>query len=941
MKTTRMTNTTIPSWPLRTSLQCMSAALLIGAAMVAFGASGDGTVDRANVSKTPEFASNKAKIGQIPAYTQARKADGTAINPVAGKCTVTTESGAVIEIGVVRGGKCQVQPQVVSYVDAIETGAQDTFAAVSLDDGQTWRRMNLSHSADRAISIPGYEHLDLGYGTTKKPALSIGGRKMLVAWTGTYCPSGNPSGFVDEDPELKDGYPGDLYQVAGPQGVVDYAAAYDRPELGVKPMSCLWAARGTVDQFGNIVWAKAEQITSGRRDAYQLTTAAAGNDVGFAMVWQEDPVGLNPGSAAGPGDGMSGAVVSKKTDIWYNSIKGADFLKGLPVYTAFVPIEPGTPPESPPDGGRPVPTVAMSSPVRLSDNAACKVEFLDGKQIHHGAPYCELPQYCATVSAPDANGNQFCVTASGVVLNGDTGASRPNLFLQTYQKPDGTYSAEAIIGYEETKGLGGGSSNTGSDKEDAEDIGKNVIYEHFANFAVPDVISPGNILNMPELGADGQPLMASDGVTPLYRNARRIRFVIQPKSQKGSSGTVMVALWKEGPEGKGRNSDIMIRRAVNGYAFENFVCEEKYKWKKDPSVCLQGVQNLSSPTVQETVPISGEPDSENSVGVKVTQWKWLRIDLQDATTVRNPYDDARAHRGVMRGNFLAVGFTWTPNWAAARNGNDVYDYYIRRSFDGGQTWTSMGVQEKMDQVTKRKYLATVPGGYQEPVNVSNLRMTHSNSITAIEPRIVATPGTILANGLPTGVPDDVQNPMVFFTSFGTSSNPDLNLQEDDDEEAEGAVPLDLYWSWTDNYGESYKLVERIAQGTGETVLEFDWLAKNDDVHEGEAQLRMNPAGTSLSAAWLGETNDGAISGACIPGQDPGSDICYRRITGLDPLARYDTNHDGILTLADRPVNTVSTDPLYDMNEDGLVNLVDLKLWDDAYAVYLLQNPAVK
>src|SRR5690606_7796591 len=128
--------------------------------------------------------------------------------------------------------------------------------------------------------------------------------------------------------------------------------------------------------------------------------------------------------------------------------------------------------------------------------------------------------------------------------------------------------------------------------------------------------------------------------------------------------------------------------------------------------------------------------------------------------------------------------------------------------------------------------------------------------------------------------------------------PDLNLMaEDDDEDIEAARPLDLYWSWTDNFGESFKLVPRIAQGTGETVMEFDWLAKNDYVYEGEAQLRMNPAGTAMSAAWLGETMYGQAEGACIPGQPAGSDICYRRITGLNPLARYDVNKNGVLDLA--------------------------------------------
>ncbi len=907
--------------------QAIATACYLALAPAAHAADGESGVDRANVSKTPELASNKAKIAQLTQYTQARKSDGTAIVPAGGKCTVTTESGAVIEIGVVRSGKCQVQPQVVTYVDEVDVdgdgvgdGAQDTFGAVSLDDGQTWRRANLSHSARREVDISGVVY---GLGDTAKPALSTAGRNVFVAWTGKYCPSGNPSGFTEGGPG--EGYADDLYQVAGPQGIVDYALEYERPDLGVVPFSCVWAARGTVDQYGNVIWSKAEQLTSGRRDAYQLTTAVAG-EAGFAAMWQEDPVGLNPGSAAGPGDGMSGAVVSKKTDIWYNFVKWGDFLKGLPTYTSFQPIEPGTPPEDPPTGGRPEATVSMSSPVRVSDNAACKVD-VDAKGViteHHGAPYCELPQYCATVSDADDKGNRFCVTANGVVLNGDTGASRPNLFLQkvTYTSGSTTVTtAEAIIGYEETKGLGSGE--TGSDREDGEDLGKNVVYHHLTDFTAPPAIQPGKILNSQEYDDDGNLLYAEDG-TPLTQNARRIRFILQPKANKGPSGTVMLAIWKEGAEGKGRPSDIMMRRFVNGYAVSNLVCDNLNDKVRDggkkASVCYP--INLSASQPQEV-------DYETEGGTpKVLSWKWDAKSLRDGSE-ENPYEDARAHRGIMKGDFIGFGYTWTPNWAAARNGNDVYDYYIRRSFDGGRTWSNL------------------QGQFEDPVNVSNLRGTHSNSITAIEPRIVGTPSTILASGASTGVPDDVQNNMVFFTSFGTSTNPDLNLQEDDDEDV-GAEPLDLYWSWTDNYGESYKLVERVIQGepgnhTGETVYEFDWLAKNDAVHEGEAQLRMTPAGTELSAAWLGETMEGETDGPCIPGQDPGSDICYRRITGLQPLARYDVNANGVLDLNDWGLLAAAfgtTTPLYDFNEDGEVNpKEDGWLWIEACKAFNAQYPA--
>ena len=48
---------------------------------------------------------------------------------------------------------------------------------------------------------------------------------------------------------------------------------------------------------------------------------------GFAIAWQEDPEGLRPGDAAGPGPGWGGATTNHKTDIWYSYITWDDFGK--------------------------------------------------------------------------------------------------------------------------------------------------------------------------------------------------------------------------------------------------------------------------------------------------------------------------------------------------------------------------------------------------------------------------------------------------------------------------------------------------------------------------------------------------------------------------------------------------------------------------------------
>ena len=38
--------------------------------------------------------------------------------------------------------------------------------------------------------------------------------------------------------------------------------------------------------------------------------------------------------------------------------------------------------------------------------------------------------------------------------------------------------------------------------------------------------------------------------------------------------------------------------------------------------------------------------------------------------------------------FADIGYLWTPNWDLALDGQDVENYYVRRSFDGGQSFTA-------------------------------------------------------------------------------------------------------------------------------------------------------------------------------------------------------------------------------------------------------------
>ena len=92
----------------------------------------------------------------------------------------------------------EAKPLVVSYTDAAANGAHDVWAAISRDDGHTWKKKNLSRMAERSsyTRLDGYEYP----GECKKPVLQVKGNKILVAWTSKYARGGKPRYTIDVCP---------------------------------------------------------------------------------------------------------------------------------------------------------------------------------------------------------------------------------------------------------------------------------------------------------------------------------------------------------------------------------------------------------------------------------------------------------------------------------------------------------------------------------------------------------------------------------------------------------------------------------------------------------------------------------------------------------------------------------------------------------------------
>jgi hypothetical protein len=903
----------------------------------------DGQMFRRNVSKTPDQETHKAAMGMMKFYVPAQNSDGTLLDGIeyydaeGALAETRTHAKPLVSIYIDdMAGHEELPSGMVGIMGGTTMGAHDAFAALSLDDGATWKRSNLSDAAHLSsfTLANGHEYP----GDAASMTFKIAGNKVLAGWLSKYCSGGDAlytftdeekdalAAFMGLEPIRTDGpyvYLDDLFGVAGSQGSVDYTLQ-GWPEVGEIPYSCVWTARGTLEfdsETGlyDIVWRKAERLTSGRRDANRLEIAAA-EDAGFVMVWQEDPQGLRPGQGLGPGEGWSGAIVNQKTDIWYSYIGWEEF--GLVDddgdLESVAPI-----PLAEYEGTTiPKPGIPMAIPVRLSDNNMCKAGIEEGTSGYQ--PYCYedfdddgTTEFCAeSVSWTNPGGTplDICQAEDGRVLWGRTGASRPRINLEGYDSDgDGeTDSAWVIMGAEELKALGEGTADEDEDVEPI-DIGKNIWYYSFDMFN-PELVSQGGMINHPakdpETGLTFE-MLEDEWGNPFYETeiSRRFNLMSQSiaKAQESDNGVLGVLFYKMGIINQGGPADIFLRRLVlpdeydpqvdNPYAFENMYCENwEYTDGSNPKyvegLCLDTGINVSATGIVqcdagtaeycvENFPWDGSEDITDKFP-KVTEWEQT-VDNLDDESWENPYDVSKGHRGFIDGDILMVMYAWSPNWKANSVGNDKYNLYIRRSFDGGATWTTTPASLGGDGTcTTENYLADVgedgsvetcygPGEFEQARNVSQFFGTKT---TVLDPRYTPTIGSItkeMQEGeiVDTGTfmyPDDERDPSYFFIVYETGDNTTSAVGE--------ATPMDLFYSRAYDYGDDYDEVEYTSSNTGETYFAWDWLEHDRDDLSGEASVTTNPGGTFFYAVWnqWQEDEHEVVSE---------SDIIFRRVMYLD------------------------------------------------------------
>jgi hypothetical protein len=260
------------------------------------------------------------------------------------------------------------------------------------------------------------------------------------------------------------------------------------------------------------------------------------------------------------------------------------------------------------------------------------------------------------------------------------------------------------------------------------------------------------------------------------------------------------------------------------------------------------------------------------------------VDNLDDESWENPYDVAKGHRGFIDGDFIMQMYAWSPNWKANSVGNDHYNLYIRRSFDGGLTWTTTPADlDGVGTETCENYglgsdVTTVcttygPGEFEQARNVSQLV---GNKITILDPRYSPSGGprqfaeiNTMADGTSvTPYNDDVRDPSYFFLVYETGDNTTVSEGE--------AIPMDLFYSRAYTWGDEYDMVDY--EKDGEITQGWDWLEHDRDDLSGEASITANPGGTFFYAVW-NQWREHILEDGHEEVYD--SDIWFRRVMYLD------------------------------------------------------------
>ncbi|MDI1302572.1 MAG: choice-of-anchor O protein [bacterium] len=386
---------------------------------------------------------------------------------------------------------------------------------------------------------------------------------------------------------------------------------------------------------------------------------------------------------------------------------------------------------------------------------------------------------------------------------GQAGAARPNI---------GMVGSTSIIAYEETKGAGG------------LDEGKFIRYHAFPFNTPPATATEkaGCIISNPA------------------KNARRVRFLTQSPTDAGAGGIQMGIFWKEGIVNGGGPSDIVLRRGIDGLQPANLV----------PAV---DSANCATSDYATASTLSNTPgDNVSSRTPTATS-----ANLLDDTEA-NDTENALAHRGVLRGRDMWIGYSYTSNLSNLWSQTDNYNFWLRK-------------------------FNVDTGAWSRPTNVT--RITDKN-INVREPRIFGTPKSSETK-CPTGIPADVtttdptfcQNTDIIYVGWGTETNVSPF-------DPAGPQNLGEYITGSTDAAENFQLPVKLSEAQGVMVWGIEESAF-------ESQIVARPDGRRFYGVWnqqnllTGDTyaqyTSGDMSGESEPQPVPRSNITMSSEGGAFPV----------------------------------------------------------
>jgi len=417
------------------------------------------------------------------------------------------------------------------------------------------------------------------------------------------------------------------------------------------------------------------------------------------------------------------------------------------------------------------------------------------------------------------------------IEKGRAGAARANL---------GSVANTVIVAWEETKGSQG------------LDEGKFIRYLSFPYNTPPQggeiegitVGTPGCIISDPE------------------RNARRVRFVTQSPADAGTGGIQIGIFWKEGVVSQGGPSDIMFRAGIGGVAASNM---------------LPAVDSGCAPSVYEETQLLNHDRAQNISSqtklVASSGYNNLHDDTQEQFT-----ENALAHRGLLRGRDMWLGYSYTENLALLTYLNaDNYNFWIRK-------------------FNVDAFNADPDSAWARPVRVTS---QEDPSVNVREPRLVGTPQSGPACDPGAGLTEECRNADVFFVAWGTQTNVSPWAPVEAEE-------LGLYITRTTDAGQTFEPVVQLSTAQG--VFGGPLVDDEEAERAFESQLQARPDGNKIYAVWnqdvtdpltgesTGETNAVFTSG--VPVEIP---VTPRRSSGggcaYNPGAAMDWTLPGLIAAA--------------------------------------------